>query len=67
MQNALSKLTCYFFIKDQVNANEVKINWCLTKDMIVDFFTKLLQGSALKHFCDMILDVVPSEKKQINW
>ncbi len=35
---------CYFFVTDRVAANEVKIKYCPTEDMIADFFTKPLQG-----------------------
>jgi hypothetical protein len=34
----------YFFIKDKVDSGEVKLEWCPTKQMLADFFTKPLQG-----------------------
>ena len=44
----------YFFVKDQVDKVNVQIKWCPTKEMIADFFTKPLQGSLFKRFCDDI-------------
>ena len=34
----------YFFIKDQMDAGDFKIEHCPTKDMQEDYFTKPLQG-----------------------
>ena len=49
----------YFFVKDQVDKGNVQIEWCPTKEMIADFFTKLLQGSLFKRFRDVIMGVIP--------
>jgi hypothetical protein len=35
----------YFFMADRVASNEVSIQHCPTGEMVVDFFTKPLQGS----------------------
>ena len=32
----------YFFIKDRVNQNEIKVEYCQTEKMLADFFTKPL-------------------------
>jgi hypothetical protein len=34
----------YYFITDRVQSKEVKIQYCNTKEMLADFFTKPLQG-----------------------
>ena len=47
----------YFFVTDRVNAGEVKIQYCPTAEMIADFFTKPLQGSAFTTFRDFIMNV----------
>ena len=49
----------YSFVKDQVDKGNVQIKWCPTKEMIADFFTKLLQGSLCKWFRDVIMGVIP--------
>ena len=35
----------FFFVKDQVASKEIRIEYCSTKEMVADFFTKPLQGS----------------------
>ena len=35
----------FFFVKDQVASKEIRIEYCPTKEMVADFFTKPLQGS----------------------
>ena len=45
----------YFFIKDRVNKGEVDITYCLTGQMVTDFFTKPLQGSLFKKFKSIIM------------
>ena len=34
------------------------MEWCLTKEMIVDYMTKLLQGSVLRHLRDLIMGLL---------
>ena len=34
----------YFFVTDRINKNEIKVEYCNTKDMLADFVTKPLQG-----------------------
>jgi hypothetical protein len=45
----------YFFIKDRVNTEGIKIEYCPTERMIADFLTKPLQGSKFRRFRDVIL------------
>lgn len=35
----------YFFVKDRVDNKEFAIEYCPTKEMIADYFTKPLQGA----------------------
>ena len=34
----------YFFTKDVIDRDDMELKHCPTEDMIVDFYTKLLQG-----------------------
>jgi hypothetical protein len=50
-----SKLTKYirvrdFFVKDRVDSNDLTIKHCLTDEMLVDHFTKPLQGTLFRKF-----------------
>jgi hypothetical protein len=45
----------YFFITDRISKGEVRVEWCPTKEMIADFLTKPLQGSAFRRFRDLIM------------
>ena len=45
----------YFFVKDRVDNNELKIQHCPTAEMLADFFTKPLQGALFKKFRDVIM------------
>ncbi len=45
----------YFFITDRISKGEVPVEWCPTKDMVADFMTKPLQGSAFKKFRDLLM------------
>jgi histone deacetylase 1/2 len=47
----------YFFIKDRVDSEELKIEYLPTEDMIADFFTKPLQGDLFKRLRDKILGI----------
>jgi hypothetical protein len=51
----------YFFIKDRVDSNEIKIEHCGTDEMIADYFTKPLQGAKFIQFRNMILGIIPIE------
>ena len=45
----------YFFIKDRVEMNKIKIEYCQTENMLTDFFTKPLQGELFRCFRDVIM------------
>jgi hypothetical protein len=45
----------YFFIKDRILTDNVKIVYCPTELMLADFYTKPLQGSLFKKFRSVIL------------
>jgi hypothetical protein len=49
----------YFFITDRIARKEVAIQYCPTKEMVADFFTKPLQGELFYKFRDQIMGVVP--------
>ena len=41
----------YYFITDRVKAGELDIYYCLTGDMVADYFKKPLQGKKFCQFC----------------
>jgi hypothetical protein len=45
----------FFFIVDQVKSKEIRIKYCPTGIMIVDYFTKPLQGLLFRQLRDMIM------------
>ena len=47
----------YFFVTDRVNSKEVKVEYCPTKEMISDSFTKPLQGVKFCKFRDLVFNV----------
>jgi hypothetical protein len=47
----------HFFIKDRVDAGELRIEHCGTDDMVADYFTKPLQGEKFRQFRDLILGI----------
>jgi hypothetical protein len=49
----------YFFITDCIARKEVAIQYCPTKEMVADYFTKPLQGELFYKFRDQIMGVVP--------
>ena len=40
--------TGYFFMKDRISSNEIKIVHMGTNDMVADFYTKPLQGELFR-------------------
>jgi hypothetical protein len=63
----------YFFVKDRIDKGEFKIQYCPTYMMLVDYFTKPLQGKAFKVYRDVVMghkhinslnDLVPSRIKE---
>jgi hypothetical protein len=51
----------YFFITDRIARKEVAIQYCPTKQMVADYFTKPLQGELFYKFRDQIMGVVPMD------
>jgi hypothetical protein len=51
----------YFFVTDRVANRELSIEYCPTKEMFADFFTKPLQGTPFRAFRDWIMNVNPDE------
>lgn len=47
----------YFFVKDRIDSNEVRIVHTGTEDMVADFFTKPLMGALFKKHRAMILNM----------
>ena len=46
----------YFFVSDRIKKNEVKVQDCPTNNMLVDYFTKPLQGATFRKFRDTIMN-----------
>ena len=49
----------YFFITDRIEKKEVTVEYCPTKEMVEDFFTKPLQGVLFCQFRDRIMNTDP--------
>ena len=47
----------YYFITDRVKADELNIKYCPTVDMVVDYFTKPLQGKKFYQFRKEIINL----------
>jgi len=47
----------YFFIKDRVANQELRIEYCPTEDMLSDLLTKPLQGSQFRKLRDRVLNI----------
>lgn len=45
----------YFYVKDRINDGELRIEYCPTEQMLVDFYTKALDGSLFKKFKRVIM------------
>jgi hypothetical protein len=45
----------YFFIKDRLNTENIRVEYCPTGQMIADFFTKPLQGNLFRKLRDLVL------------
>ena len=52
----------YFFVTDRVVKGEVIIRYCPAKEMLADFFTKPLQGTPFRKFCDLIMNIDPATR-----
>jgi hypothetical protein len=51
--------TSDFLVKDRVASCDVKIEYCPTEDMMVDFFTKPLQGALFLKMRNQIMNANP--------
>jgi hypothetical protein len=51
----------YFFITDRIASKEVTVQYCPTKQMVADYFTKPLQGALFYKFRDQIMGVAHME------
>jgi hypothetical protein len=49
----------YFFVADRIAQGEVSVEYCPTKEMLADFFTKPLQGALFKTFRNQIMNHNP--------
>ena len=49
----------YFFIKDRIQTNEIKLKQLPTKEMIADILTKPLQGKQFRDLRNLMLNVDP--------
>ena len=49
----------YFFVKDRIDNEEVKVEYCPSEDMLADFFTKELQGKLFLKFRSVIMGYQP--------
>ena len=47
----------YYFIKDNIEREEINVIYCPTSEMVGDFFTKPLQGSQFIKFRNAIMGV----------
>ena len=45
----------YFWIKDRIESENIKVEYCPTEKMVADFFTKPLQGSLFRKFRDVVM------------
>ena len=56
----------YYFVTDRINNGEIDIVYCPTKQMIADFFTKPLQGTAFTEFRNFIMNVASDGETDNN-
>jgi len=45
----------YFFMKDRLKAEKIRVTYCPTEEMLKDFFTKPLQGSLFEKFKNVLM------------
>jgi hypothetical protein len=48
----------YYYVADRVAKGDLRVVWCPTDKMIVDFLTKPLQGKAFVKFWDLLMGAV---------
>jgi len=56
----------YYFVSDRIANGDVHVFYCPTKQMIADFFTKPLQGSAFTEFRDFIMNAYDSDATTVG-
>jgi len=56
----------YYFVTDRIANGDVHVFYCPTKQMIADFFTKPLQGSAFTEFRDFIMNAYDSDATTVG-
>ena len=47
----------YYFISDRITKQEASVEWCPTMYIIKYYFTKALQGSQFRCFCNIIIGI----------
>ena len=52
----------YFFITDYIKKGYINVEYCPTRKMVADFFTKPLQGALFTMFRDMIMGIIPMDE-----
>ena len=50
----------FYFLTDRICKKELRVDWCPTRNMILDYATKALQGSQFRSLRDEIMGVVPT-------
>ena len=48
----------FFWMKDRLSDEKIKVRYCPTEKMIADYFTKPLQGQLFRKFRDVILGYI---------
>jgi hypothetical protein len=56
----------YLFVADRIASNEVSVQYCLTGEMVADFFTKPLQGALCQNVRNFIMNVDPSTNSLLD-
>ena len=51
----------YYFITDRIKSGEVSVQYCNTKEMVADYFTKPLQGQLFYKLRAYILNISDDE------
>ena len=55
MGNSLHKNTWYFFVKERLDKKDIAIVHCTNEVMLVNYFTKILQGRLFNMFMEFIM------------